>query len=165
MTISRASFKLAWGRYFQAPQTEDQSPVFGNPLLGVSNATHYLISNQVTVLPKLSAETTAFYSRSEGLSVRNPSSSPLLGETLIGDGEGRAYGAQFLLRRELSAGFFGWVAYTLMRAERRDPGSDQWRLFDFDQTHVLTALTRCECDYGAAPRVATPHRNHRQDHR
>jgi TonB family protein len=148
MPSERASFKLAWGRYFQAPQTEDESPVFGNPLLGVANASHYIVSNQVTVLPKLTAETTAFYSRSEGLAVRNPSTAPLLGETLIGEGDGRAFGAQFLLRRELSSGFFGWVAYTLMRAERRDAGSDKWRLFDFDQTHVLTALASYELGWG-----------------
>jgi TonB family protein len=144
----RASFKLAWGRYFQAPQAEDESPVFGNPLLNVANATHYLVSNQVTVLPKLTAETTAFYSRSQGLTVRNPSTAPLLGETLIGEGDGRAFGAQFLIRRELDRGFFGWVAYTLMRSERRDAGSDTWRLFDFDQTHVLTALAAYELGWG-----------------
>jgi TonB family protein len=144
----RASFKLAWGRYYQAPQPEDQSPVFGNPLLSVANATHYLVSNQVVVVPKLTAETTAFYSRSDGLAVRNPSSAPLLGQTLIGSGEGRAYGAQFLIRRDLSKGFFGWVAYTLMRAERRDSPSASWRIFDFDQTHVLTALASYEIGYG-----------------
>jgi TonB family protein len=144
----RASFKLAWGRYFQAPQADDQSPVFGNPLLSVADASHYLFSSQVTVLPKLSAETTAFYSRSDGLSVRNPASAPLLGQALVGQGEGRAFGAQVLLRRELSNGFFGWVAYTLMRAERRDRPGVSWRLFDFDQTHVLTALASYELGLG-----------------
>jgi TonB family protein len=144
----RASFKLAWGRYYQAPQAEDQSPVFGNPLLSVANATHYLLSNQVGVLPKLTAETTAFYSRSDGLAVRNPSTAPLLGQTLLGAGEGRAFGAQLLLRHELSHGFFGWVAYTLMRAERRDAPSANWRLFDFDQTHVFTALASYELGLG-----------------
>jgi len=144
----RASFKVAWGRYYQAPQAEDQSPVFGNPLLSVADASHYLVSNQVVVLPKLTAETTAFYSKSDSLAVRNPSTAPLLGESLIGAGEGRAFGAQFLLRRDLDHGFFGWVAYTLMRAERRDtPGAD-WRLFDFDQTHVLTALGSYEIGWG-----------------
>ncbi len=155
----RASFKAAWGRYFQAPQAEDQSPVFGNPLLNVANATHYLVSNQVQVFPKLSAETTAFYSRSEGLAVRNPSSAPLLGETLVGAGEGRAFGVQFLIRRDLDHGFFGWVAYTLMRAERRDNASASWRSFDFDQTHVLTALASYELgagfDVGVRFRYAT----------
>ena len=144
----RASFKLAWGRYFQAPQAEDQSPVFGNPLLPVANATHYLVSSQVSVLPQLTAETTAFYSRSDGLAVRNPSTAPLLGQTLLGAGEGRAFGAQFLIRRDLSKGFFGWIAYTLMRAERRDSPTASWRLFDFDQTHVLTALAAYDLGLG-----------------
>jgi len=144
----RASFKLAWGRYFQAPLVEDQSPVFGNPLLSVANASHYLLSNQVGLLAKLTAETTVFYSRSDGLSVRNPSPAPLLGQTLLGAGEGRAFGAQFLIRHELARGFFGWIAYTLMRAERRDSPSASWRLFDFDQTHVLTALAAYELGLG-----------------
>ncbi len=144
----RASFKLAWGRYAQAPLVEDQSPVFGNPLLGTSDANHYLASTQVNITTKLSAETTAFYSRSGDLSVRNSSLSPLLGQALVGTGEGRAYGAQFLLRRQLDRGFFGWVAFTVMRAERRDSPDAPWRLFDFDQTHVLTALASYELGYG-----------------
>lgn len=145
---NRASFKLAWGRYYQAPQTEDQSPVFGNPLLSVADASHYLASTQVGITSKLSAETTAFYSRSDGLAVRNPAAAPLLGQALVGQGEGRAFGAQFLIRRDLDHGFFGWIAYTLMRSERRDGTSSNWRLFDFDQTHVLTALASYELGWG-----------------
>lgn len=144
----RASFKLAWGRYYQAPQVDDQSPVFGNPLLTVAQGSHYLASTQVTVLPKLSAETTAFYSRSRGLAVRNPALSPLVGQALLRNGEGRAYGVQFLLRRELSDKLFGWVAYTLMRSERRDSAAAAWRIFDFDQTHVFTALASYELGWG-----------------
>jgi hypothetical protein len=144
----RASFKIAWGRYYQAPQVEDQSPTFGNPLLSVSTASHYLLGAQVGITAKLSAETTAFYSRSEDLTVRNPSPAPLLGQTLLGIGEGRSFGAQLLIRRELSKGLFGWLAYTLMRAERRDSPSASWRLFDFDQTHVLTALASYELGWG-----------------
>jgi hypothetical protein len=145
---SRASFKLAWGRYYQTPQVEDQSPVFGNPLLSVADASHYLASTQVGITSKLSAETTAFYSRSDGLAVRNPAAAPLLGQALVGDGEGRAFGAQLLIRRDLDHGFFGWIAYTLMRSERRDNENANWRLFDFDQTHVLTALASYELGLG-----------------
>lgn len=144
----RASFKAAWGKYHQAPQVEDLSPVFGNPLLSVADGNHYLLSNEVTILPKLVAETTAFYSRSQGLAVRNPALSPSIAEALVGSGEGRAFGAQFLIRREQSARFFGWLAYTLMRSERRDSKSAPWRIFDFDQTHVLTALASYELGWG-----------------
>ena len=144
----RASFKLAWGRYYQPPQAEDQSAVFGNPLLSVADGNHYLASTQVNVAAKLSAETTAFYSRSEGLAVRNPALSPLVAQALVQGGEGRAYGAQFLIRRDLSDRFFGWIAYTIMRSERRDGPDSAWRIFDFDQTHVLTALASYQLGLG-----------------
>src|SRR6185436_5395735 len=38
---------------------------------------------------------------------------------------------------------FGWVSYALSRSERRGPG-EAWRLFDFDQTHSLTAVASYE---------------------
>jgi hypothetical protein len=53
------------------------------------------------------------------------------------DGIGRIYGGEFMLRQALSKWFFGWISYTLMRSERKDCAACAWRLFDFDQTHVL----------------------------
>jgi hypothetical protein len=46
-----------------------------------------------------------------------------------------------------------------LRSERKDAGSSDWRLFDFDQTHVLTALASYDLghgfDVGARARYAT----------
>src|SRR5262249_1863694 len=39
--------------------------------------------------------------------------------------------------QQLSRWFFGWISYTLMRSERKDCAACDWRLFDFDQTHIL----------------------------
>ena len=69
-------------------------------------------------------------------------------QALVNGGEGRSYGVQFLLRHELAKGFFGWVAYTILRSERKDAASDAYRLFDFDQTHVLTALASYDLGKG-----------------
>lgn len=136
----RATFKAAYGEYRQPPLPEDLSAVFGNPLLGVASGRHVLGGGEFALTPTLGLETTVFYTHSKGLAARNPLPSPLVAEALVNVGEGRSYGAQFLIRQNLTRGFFGWVAYTLLRAERRDqPGAD-FRLFDFDQTHVLTAL-------------------------
>src|SRR5205814_2537681 len=52
-------------------------------------------------------------------------------------GTGRIYGGELLLRQSVSKWFFGWISYTIMRSERKDCASCAWRLFDFDQTHVL----------------------------
>ncbi|MEO7034300.1 MAG: ligand-gated channel protein, partial [Polyangiaceae bacterium] len=69
-------------------------------------------------------------------------------QALVNGGEGRSYGAQFLLRQELSHGFFGWVAYTILRSERKDAANAEYRLFDYDQTHVLTALASYDLGHG-----------------
>ncbi|MFO0630007.1 MAG: hypothetical protein U0325_30890 [Polyangiales bacterium] len=72
-------------------------------------------------------------------------------------GEGRA-GAQVMIRQELTRGLMGWVSYALVRSERRTGPGLPWRLFDQDQTHVLTALVQWEPGAGgsSAPACATP---------
>jgi hypothetical protein len=58
-------------------------------------------------------------------------------ERVASDGVGRVYGGELFLRQAVSKYLFGIVSYTLMRSERRDCAACAWRLFDFDQTHVL----------------------------
>lgn len=156
--VTGVRLKAAYGRYRQPARAEDLSAVFGNPLLGTSHATHYLVGGDVE-LGGFGVEATLFYSRSEDLPVRNPTPSPRVAETLLDLGDGRAYGAQLLVRRHLAAGLFGWLAYTVQRSERRDAPDAAWRLFDFDQTHVLTALASYDLgagfDVGARVRVAS----------
>ena len=142
------TFKAAFGQYRQAAQPEDLSASFGNSTLGSSRATHLLVGGAFDLSHEISLETTLFHTASEGLSVRNASSSPLIAQALVNSGEGRSYGAQLLLRRELAKGFFGWIAYTVLRSERKDAGSSSYRLFDFDQTHVLTALASYDLGKG-----------------
>jgi len=138
--IPRLSFKAAWGYYHQSPEASDLSSVFGNPLLDVEHGFHLLGGDTFKFSDQISLEQVVFYSKSGALVPRNPSTTPFLAQALVQDGQGRAYGTQILLRHELSGRFFGWISYTLMRSERKDhPGLD-WRLFDFDQTHVATVV-------------------------
>lgn len=133
-------FRAAGGLYHQPPAAEDLSASFGSPTLPVSQAWHVLAGTAVRPVPALAIEVTGFASFSEGLAVRSQASSPLRAEALVADGWGRAYGVQSLVRLEKTEGFSGWIAYTLMRSERQNAPNEPWRPFDFDQTHVLTAL-------------------------
>lgn len=144
----RLLVKGAFGMYRQPAQAEDLSSVFGNPLLGTAHATHYLVGVDLDLGYSLQLETAGFLSLSENLAVRNPVPSPRVAEALVAEGDGRSYGAQIMLRRELNAGFMGWLAYTVLRSERRLSASHPWRLFDYDQTHVLTALASYELGHG-----------------
>ncbi len=51
---------------------------------------------------------------------------------------GRSYGLEVLLRRQAKSGIFGWVSYTLSRAERMRAG--EWVPYDFDRTHLVNVV-------------------------
>ncbi|HKQ70247.1 MAG TPA: TonB family protein, partial [Polyangiaceae bacterium] len=144
----RVLTKAAWGRYHQSAQPEDLSAVFGNPTLPVATASHWLVGGSFKLTDTLSIEATAFYSRSSELAVRSPLTAPLLAEALVPNGAGRAYGTQYLLRQELTKGFFGWISYSILRSERTPSAGGAYRLFDYDQTHVLTALASYDLGRG-----------------
>lgn len=50
---------------------------------------------------------------------------------------GRAFGAEVLLRKELSGRHYGWLSYTISRAERWRGDGRGWGTFELDQTHIL----------------------------
>ena len=67
-------------------------------------------------------------------------------EQVILNGEARAYGAEFLLRKN-EGDFTGWLAYTLSRSEQRTPGrtavesginNGAWYKTPFDKTHDVS---------------------------
>lgn len=136
----RLSLTLGGGIYGQAPQPEDMSPVFGNPGIDMSTALHASGGGAFRLTGTLSFEVIGFYKRLYDLVARNAAPSPPVAQGLLQTGIGHSYGAQLLLRQELANGFFGWISYTLSRSERRDRPDANWRLFDYDQTHVLAAL-------------------------
>lgn len=133
-------FKAAVGRYHQPPAAEDLSAVFGTPTLGPARSNHYLFGATFTLMDKLDLELNGFYTYSDKLVWRSVAEQPFLAQALTQDAVGRSYGGQALLRFQKIGPFFGWLSYTLSRSERKDaPGLD-WRRFDYDQTHNLTAL-------------------------
>jgi hypothetical protein len=138
----RISFSAAAGIYSQPPDPADLSAVFGNPALGLSHADHVTAGERLQLTEGLSLETVAFAKWMTGLAVRSPASTPALAQALVGDGIGRSYGVQFLLRQRPWHGLSGWIAYTVSRSERRDGPQAAWRLFDEDQPHVFTAVAR-----------------------
>ena len=135
---SRFALTAAYGQYNQAPQPEELSAVFGTPALALSKATHVTAGEQLRITELLSLDVVAFDKTLSDLDVRTRLQNPLVGRLLIQNGEGKSYGVQFLLRQEMWHGFFGWASYTISRSERRYVGDADFRLFDFDQPHVLS---------------------------
>jgi len=140
--------KAAFGIYHQAPAAEDLSAVFGNPSLGTSYARHTLAGASYAVTKTTTVELTGFYNEMQDLVARSTSSTPALAQALLQDGSGRAYGVQMMLRQEQIGPFFGWISYSISRSERQDAPGLPYRLFDYDQTHTLTAVASFDLGKG-----------------
>jgi outer membrane receptor protein involved in Fe transport len=132
------------GLFYQEPTFDETDDTFGNPDLNLERATHYSLGVEYRPLPHLVLDVTGFYKSLDDLVARSDTVNFVDGsavpERFNNEGVGRVYGMELMLRHEPFGNFSGWIAYTLSRSERRDPGQSSWRLFDFDQTHILTAV-------------------------
>ena len=131
------------GVHHQRPQASELDAILGNPRLLPERADQYGLGWEGTD-NEWSLRVEGFLQRRASLVEPVPVqangdgtfSNPLLGNT----GQGRAFGVEVLLRRQLSGRVYGWISYTLSRSrELALPGAG-WLPTAFDQTHVLTAL-------------------------
>jgi outer membrane cobalamin receptor len=131
------------GLFYQDPdvgngQTDKN---FGNPDLKSGRALHYSLGVEWKPREHINLDLTGFYKDLSNwvspTTASRPDGTPLRYDN---NGAGRAYGLEAVARHELTTKFTGWLAYTLSRAERRDSGSTSYRLFQFDQTHILTIV-------------------------
>jgi hypothetical protein len=137
---SRVALTAAFGVYHQPPDPVDLGARFGDPKLTASRALHVTAGGELHIAAGLSAELDGFYRQLDGLATRSLLPAPPVGQALVQEGIGRSYGGQLFVRQAPWHGVSGWVSYTLGRSERRDHPSTAWRLFDGDQTHVLTIV-------------------------
>ncbi|QDE66293.1 ligand-gated channel protein [Myxococcus xanthus] len=132
------------GVYHGPPVQDEPSVAFGNPDLRAKRSLQYSVGAEWQARPEWFVGGEVFYNDLDGLIVRSNATVVRNGqrvpERLSNGGVGRIYGLEVLVRRALTDRLFGWVSYTLSRSERRDAPGVGWRLFDNDQTHVLTAI-------------------------
>ncbi|MDB4965313.1 MAG: TonB family protein / TonB-dependent receptor [Myxococcales bacterium] len=132
-----AAIKAATGVYFQPTQTFNLVRAVGNPNLLPEQGWHYVVGADFDPTPTLHLEIEGFYKDLRLLTVPGEH----YGDPIqTNDGVGRVYGGELLVRQELARNFFGWIAYTVSRSERRDHPDTPWRSFSSDQTHILTIL-------------------------
>jgi TonB family protein len=129
--------KASFGVYHQAPDAFAFSRYFGSTKIQPEWALHYVGGFDLQPTATLSIELQGFYKDLRGLIVHgeNPGD-----PVLVNAGDGRVYGGSLLVRQQLHKNFFGWIAYTISRAERRTHPDQPWQRFQYDQPHILTLV-------------------------
>jgi outer membrane receptor for ferrienterochelin and colicin len=150
------SLKGGVGLFTQPPLPGQAEEFLGNPELTFEKAVHYAAGAEWKILEYLDLDTTLFFrdmfdlvnstgdvkAAGDSDAGSNSTGDSAAVESVIYDnaGQGRAYGLELLLRHYPREKFFGWIAYTLSRAERWDPLQESYHPFDHDQTHILTTV-------------------------
>jgi outer membrane receptor protein involved in Fe transport len=158
----RVTAVAATGLFHQAPPFFALIPQAGNPDLLPQKAWQSSLGVELRFPLEIEARVTGFFSRMWQLPratyaiVMTPNGP--MRALALSDGEGRAYGAEFLIRRRLERGIYGWLSYTISRSERFI-GDGRVVPFTYDQTHVLNLAASWDIDHhwrvGARFQLAT----------
>jgi TonB family protein len=130
--------KAGVGLFTQAPALQETDEVFGSPSVDSERSLHSTLGIDQRILPNLTLGVDGYYKHMFSLVSR--SADDRGGFRYDNEGSGRVYGGEVLLRYEPDDFFFGWLAYSLSRSERNDGPETPTRLFEYDQTHNLTAV-------------------------
>lgn len=152
--------KGAIGKYSQPPGVQQFLKELNNPDLRSEFAVQGSFGFERRLLPQLLLDVTGYYGEQHDLIVNGPGGgtfslvAPALGgestgeASFVNEGQGRNYGVELLLRHDLTDKFFGWVSYTVNRAERKRIDEEDWGLFNFDQTHILNLVASYVLPHG-----------------
>lgn len=132
------------GIYHQQVNGQVLSKEYGNPeTIDAPYALQQSLGTELKLWDFIDFDVTAYYNSYRDLIVegriKEEGGTVQAEELYTNDGVGRSYGVELLLRHRPRGRFFGWIAYTLSRSERRQDDED-WSLFALDQTHILSAV-------------------------
>lgn len=132
----RTRLKAGVGLFSQAPQPQENDAVLGNPDLKPMRTIHTTLGIEHEPAEGIEMGAEAFYKHLYSLVISTENGAP---PGFVNGGRGRIYGLELSAKVEPRGRFFGYLSYTLSRSERQE--RDQpYRLFDFDQTHILTVV-------------------------
>jgi outer membrane receptor protein involved in Fe transport len=142
--VDGTTLKGGIGMFHQPPGVEQSDKEWGNPKLDLIDAVHYSLGAEQQFTDYLNVSLEGFFKQMSRLVVSSDALVERDGETVPerynNDGRGKVYGLELMVKHDDNGRFFAWIAYTLMRSSRVDHPGEAARLFDYDQTHILTVV-------------------------
>lgn len=148
--------KGSYGLYSQSPEPYGQAidSVWGNPDLPATRGRQAVLGHEYQITDLLSLDVQGYYNTQELMPTSTDSLNAETGMPMnfLANQEGRMYGVEIMLRHSQSERFFGWIAYTISRSERRAPypleqfgkqtewDPEKWYLYGKDQTQNLQVV-------------------------
>jgi hypothetical protein len=131
------ALKGATGLYSKRPGLDESISPWGTKGLKPERSIHGVLGVEQRLSETLFLDLQGYYKHLDDLVVRIDENDP---SRYANEGSGKVYGAEVLLRHQMTDNFFGWLSYTYSVARRKDgPGASE-RYFDNDITHDLKAV-------------------------
>ncbi len=163
--LESTTLKAGTGIYHQPPQGPDLGFNADDIQVDFERNWGSEIGIEQSFGPAIEAEVTTFYKKLDDLIIENEELETDDDPFFVNGGQGRVVGMEMMLRHNPVGSFFGWISYTLSKAERYQvptqgeesvagSNEDEWRPFEYDQTHILVALAGFELpkDWGISGR-------------
>ncbi len=131
----QVELKAGVGMFSQPPEGFELSRELGNPDLDPNRSLHLSTGVDYSPLEELTLGVEGYF---KYLFHRVVGTERGQEPYYLNDGIGRIYGVEISAVLQPKGRIFGYLSYTLSRSERRDR-DNPWRLFDYDQPHILTA--------------------------
>jgi TonB family protein len=139
------TLKAYLGEFSQPPQPEAVDSRFGNPNVGSEHATHVGVGYEWKPDRLWTVDSEIYFVRRRDLVIF---SNDLIANedgsfsyvNFINGGRRQTYGAEIMVKREISERAFGWLSYTFSVARQRNPSYTRSTPTSFDQPHVLNAV-------------------------
>jgi hypothetical protein len=127
----RLSTYLAAGRYSQLPRLREMIEVLGNPSLTTVKSDHYVwgLSRAIGRGWRWGADLYYKNLHDVVISADQDPSAP----NYSNGAEGRAYGAEFLVRKDITDKWYGWASLSLARSDRTRTATGETVDFEYDK--------------------------------
>lgn len=130
--------KGAAGLYSQRPQTDEYVEPFGTEGLKPEKSIHGVAGVEHRLSENVYLDVQTYYKDFYDLIAREPGAEEA--NCFTNDGTGYSYGAEILLRHQMTDHFFGWISYAYSVARRKDAPGQKERYFDDDIPHNFIAV-------------------------
>jgi TonB family protein len=145
--VPQTTLKAAAGIYRQPPTAQQTNPDIGNPNLLEPRAVQLIAGLEQVLTSNINLDLQLYYTNRDQLVQSTSAVRAIDGSDEVdplfnnNGGRGNTFGAEVLLRHELTENFFGWIAYTLSRTViDTNENRDRFIATANDQTHILTLV-------------------------